>query len=44
MQTTPDKVEQRPMRLSTHRLRTLMVRFVGLLVLAVAVLAFAWSR
>ena len=44
MPATPDNTEQRPMRLSRHRISTLMVRFVGLLVLAVAVLAFAWTR
>jgi hypothetical protein len=44
MQTTPDNTDPLPMRLSTHRFGTLTIRFIGLLVLAVAVLAFAWSR
>jgi hypothetical protein len=44
MPTTPDNTDPLPIRLSTHRISTLTIRFIGLLVLAVAVLAFAWSR
>jgi hypothetical protein len=44
MPTTPDNTDPRPMRLSTHRISTLTIRFVGLLMLAVVVLAFAWGH
>jgi hypothetical protein len=44
MPITPDNTDPLPVRLSTHRISTLTIRFIGLLVLAVAVLAFAWSR
>jgi hypothetical protein len=44
MQTTPDNTDPIPLRHSSHGMGTLMIRFVGLLVLAVVVLAFAWSR
>ena len=33
-----------PLRLSSHRISTLMVRFVGSLLLTVAILALLWSR
>lgn len=33
-----------PMRLSSHRIGTLTIRFVGFLLLAVALLALVWSR
>ena len=38
----PDNADPIPRRVSTHRLRTLMIRFVGLLVLAMVVMALAW--
>jgi hypothetical protein len=45
MQTIrPDNAEPIPLRNSPPRMGTIMIRFVGLLVLAVVILAFAWSR
>jgi hypothetical protein len=40
----PDSGDPMPLRLSSHRMSTLMIRFVGFLLLAVAVLALIWSR
>lgn len=39
-----DDGDPTPLRLSSHRMSTLMIRFVGFLLLAVAVLALIWSR
>jgi len=45
MQTIrPDNSDPIPARNTSPRMGTIMIRFVGLLVLAVAALAFAWSR
>ena len=45
MQTIrPDNTDPIPLRESPHQMGTIMIRFVGLLVLAVVVLALAWSR
>jgi hypothetical protein len=45
MQTIrPDNADPIPLRNAQPRMGTIMVRFVGLLVLAVIVLALAWSR
>ncbi len=33
-----------PLRNPPHRMGTIMIRFVGLLIVAVALLALAWSR
>ena len=40
----PDNTDPIPLRTSPHRIGTIMIRFVGLLVVAVVVLALAWSR
>jgi hypothetical protein len=40
----PDSANPIPMRTSPHRMGTIMIRFVGLLVVAVVVLALVWSR
>jgi len=40
----PDSGDPMPLRLSSHRISTLTIRFVGFLLLAVAVLALIWSR
>ena len=40
----PDSSDPIPLQYSPHSMGTIMVRFVGLLVLAVVVLALAWSR
>jgi hypothetical protein len=40
----PDNTDPIPLRNSPHRMGTIMIRFVGLLFLAVAVLALIWSR
>ena len=40
----PDNADPTPLRTSTPRMGTIMIRFVGLLVLAVVVMALAWSR
>jgi hypothetical protein len=45
MQTIrPDNTDPIPVRSSPPRVGTIMIRFVGLLVVAVALLALAWSR
>jgi hypothetical protein len=45
MQTIrPDNSDPIPLRHSTPRMGTIMIRFFALLVLAVVVLALAWSR
>jgi hypothetical protein len=45
MQTIrPDNADPIPLRNAQPRMGTIMIRFVGLLVLAVIVLALAWSR
>jgi hypothetical protein len=45
MQTIrPDNTDPIPLRDSPPRMGTIMIRFVGLLVLAVVVLTLAWSR
>jgi len=38
----PDHADPIPRRVSRHRLRTLLIRFIGLLVLAMVVMALAW--
>jgi hypothetical protein len=38
----PDNSDPIPMRASPHRMGTIMLRFVGLLFVAVVVLALAW--
>ena len=40
----PDNADPIPLRTSPHRVGTIMIRFVGLLFVAVAVLAVLWSR
>ena len=40
----PDSTNPIPMRTSPHRMGTIMIRFVGLLAVAVVVLALIWSR
>jgi hypothetical protein len=40
----PDNPDPIPLRSSQHGMGTIMIRFVGLLVLAVVVLALVWSR
>jgi hypothetical protein len=40
----PDNTEPIPMRDEPPRMGTIMIRFVGLLVVAVVVLALIWSR
>jgi hypothetical protein len=45
MQTIrPDNTDPIPLRNSPHKMGTIMIRFVGLLALAVVILALAWSR
>ena len=45
MQTIrPDNADPIPLRHTPPRMGTIMIRFVGLLVLAVVVLALAWMR
>jgi len=45
MQTIrPDNADPIPLRHTPPRMGTIMIRFVGLLVLAVIVLALAWNR
>jgi hypothetical protein len=44
MQIRPDNTDPIPLRTSPHRMGNIMIRFVGLLVAAVVVLAFIWSR
>ncbi|MES2196426.1 MAG: hypothetical protein V4517_18555 [Pseudomonadota bacterium] len=38
----PDNTDPIPLRVSQHRMGTLMLRFIGLLFLAVVVMALAW--
>ena len=38
----PDNTDPIPLRVSSHRMGTIMIRFVGLLFLAVVVMALAW--
>ena len=38
----PDNADPIPLRVSPHRMGTIMIRFVGLLFLAVVVMALAW--
>jgi hypothetical protein len=40
----PDTTDPIPLRASPHRMGTIMIRFVGLLFIAVAAMALAWSR
>jgi hypothetical protein len=40
----PDHTDPIPLRNSSPGMGTIMIRFVGLLAVAVAVLALAWSR
>jgi hypothetical protein len=40
----PNNPDPMPLRSSPHGMGTIMIRFVGLLVLAVVVLALVWSR
>jgi len=45
MQTIrPDHSDPIPLRTSPHRMGTIVIRFVGLLIVAVVILAMAWSR
>lgn len=40
----PDRTDSMPMRQSSHSMGTLMIRFVGLLTLAVIAMTLLWSR
>jgi len=40
----PDNTEPLPLRTSQHGVGILTIRFVGLLVAAIAVMALIWSR
>jgi len=40
----PDNTDPIPLRTSPHGVGTLMIRFVGLLIAAIAVMALIWSR
>jgi hypothetical protein len=40
----PDNTDPIPLRRSPHRVGNIMLRFAGLLLLAMVVLALAWSR
>ena len=40
----PDNTDPIPLRSTSPRMGTIMIRFVGLLVVAVVILALAWSR
>jgi hypothetical protein len=40
----PDNTDPIPLRQSTQSVGTIMIRFVGLLVAAVVVMALVWSR
>ena len=45
MQTIrPENTDPIPLRNVPHGMGTIMIRFVGLLVVAVVILALAWSR
>ena len=39
----PDNSDPIPLRVSPHRMGTIMIRFIGLLVLATVAMALAWS-
>ncbi len=40
----PDNTDPIPLRPSPHRMGSIMIRFSGLLLVAVAVMALLWSR
>jgi hypothetical protein len=40
----PDNTDPIPMRRPPHRVGSIMIRFVGLLFVAVVVMALAWTR
>lgn len=40
----PDNMDAMPLRQSSHGMGTLVIRFVGLLTLAVVAMALIWSR
>ncbi len=40
----PENTDPIPLRASPHRMGTIMIRFVGLLVVVVAILALLYSR
>lgn len=40
----PDSTDPIPLRSASPRMGTIMIRFVGLLVVAVVLLALLWSR
>jgi hypothetical protein len=40
----PDNSDPIPLRRSSHSMGTILIRFVGLLAVAVVVLALIWSR
>ncbi len=40
----PENSDPIPLRVPPHRMGTIMIRFVGLLFLAIVVLALVWSR
>lgn len=40
----PDNTDPIPLRSAPPRMGTIMIRFIGLLAVAVAVLALIWSR
>jgi hypothetical protein len=40
----PDNVDSMPLRQSSHSMGTLVIRFVGLLTLAVVAMTLIWSR
>lgn len=40
----PDNVDSVPLRQSSHSMGTLVIRFVGLLTLAVVAMTLLWSR
>jgi hypothetical protein len=40
----PENTDPIPLRTAPQRMGTIMIRFIGLLVVAIAVLALIWSR
>jgi hypothetical protein len=40
----PDNTDPIPLRATPHNMGTIMIRFVGMLLAAVVVLALIWSR
>jgi len=40
----PDNMNSMPLRQSSHSVRTIVIRFVGLLTLAVVAMTLIWSR